>query len=206
MPLNESRKQRPTLRLAIAFGLLALSQSPQAMAQEKASAIFAGGCFWCMEEAFEKLPGVIEAVSGYSNGQDPAPDYKSVSAGGTGHAEVIEVKYDPSKVSYKELVDHFWKNIDPTVKDRQFCDAGSQYRSGIFYSGDDQKQVALESLNELKSSGRFKNIYTEVEPAGPFFMAESYHQDYYKKNPFRYQYYKASCGRTNRLEEVWGEK
>lgn len=206
MPSNESRKQRAAIATAVALGLTALVHSPQTLAQGEESAIFAGGCFWCMEEAFEKVPGVSEAISGYSNGHDPQPDYKSVSNGVTGHAEVIEVKYDPNKVTYKELVDHFWKNIDPTVKDRQFCDAGSQYRSGIYYLNDEQKQVAQESFDALKASGRFKNIYTELEPAGQFFIAESYHQDYYKKNPFRYRYYKASCGRVDRLEEVWGSK
>ncbi|MDX1667973.1 MAG: peptide-methionine (S)-S-oxide reductase MsrA [Limnobacter sp.] len=175
-----------------------------ATANTEKSAIFAGGCFWCMEEAFEKIDGVSEVVSGYSNGHDPEPDYRSVSAGSTGHAEVVEVKYDPATVSYAQLVDIFWKNIDPTVENQQFCDKGSQYRSGIYYLNDEQKEVAIKSLQDLKSSGRFETIYTEIEPAGKFFMAEAYHQDYYKKNPFRYRYYKLSCGRTDRLEEVWG--
>lgn len=188
------------------LAVLFLSCAGSGWAAPSEKAIFAGGCFWCMEEAFEKLPGVKEAVSGYSNGNVPDPDYRSVSSGETGHAEVIEVEYDPDKISYAQLVDRFWLNIDPTAKDRQFCDAGTQYRSGIYYLNDAQKSIALASLKKQQESGRFKQIYTEVVPAGQFYVAEAYHQDYYKKNPLRYQYYKASCGRVNRLEEVWGAK
>lgn len=206
MPLNKIRKPLAILGWVVSAGLTTLAIAPVKAADSLESAIFAGGCFWCMEEAFEKLPGVSEAISGYSNGHDPSPEYKSVSQGVTGHAEVIKVQYDPTKISYKELVDHFWINIDPTVKDRQFCDSGSQYRSGIYYLNDKQKQIALESLQSLKASRRFEKIYTEIEPAEKFFMAESYHQDYYQKNPFRYRYYKNSCGREDRLEEIWGSK
>lgn len=189
----------------LSFGLAALSPT-WANTNQTEQAIFGGGCFWCMEEAFEKLPGVESVVSGYSQGELDNPDYRAVSAGGTGHVEVVRVTYDPAKVSYSQLLESFWKNIDPTVKDRQFCDTGDQYRSGIYFLNADQEKAAKASLQALKDSGKFKAIYTEVEVAEPFYMAEEYHQDYYKKNPLRYNFYKTSCGRANRLAEVWGAK
>jgi peptide-methionine (S)-S-oxide reductase len=170
------------------------------------TAIFAGGCFWCVEADFEKLPGVLEAESGYIGGHQPNPDYHQVSAGGTGHAEAVRVYYDPKKVSYPQLVEYFWHHVDPTVKDRQFCDAGNQYRTAIFYQNDAEKSVAEASKTALEKSGRFSHVYTEIAPAGVFTVAEEYHQDYYKKNPIRYKYYRTGCGRDARVTEVWGTK
>ena len=169
-------------------------------------AIFAGGCFWCMEEAFEQVDGVIAVTSGYIGGRVEKPTYKQVSAGGTGHAEAVEVIYDPVKVSYQRLLEVFWKNIDPTVPDAQFCDHGDQSRSGIFYSGDEQKRLAEESKQHIMKTKSFPGpVHTELVQAGPFFMAEDYHQDFYKKNPFKYKFYKWNCGRAQRLEQLWGQ-
>jgi len=169
------------------------------------TAIFAGGCFWCIEADFEKLEGVIAVVSGYTAGASANPTYPQVSRGGTGHAEAVQVQYDPQKVSYGELVDYFWRHIDPTSKDRQFCDSGSQYRSGIYYQNADEEQLARKSKADLEKSGRFAKIYTEIEAFTRFYPAEEYHQDYYKKNPIRYQYYRFSCGRDARVESLWGD-
>lgn len=189
----------------IGFASLLASTTGFAQSGKLENAIFAGGCFWCMEEAFEKLPGVREVESGYSQGNMANPDYRSVSMGKTGHTEVIRVSYDPAIIDYNSLLEHFWKNIDPTVKDQQFCDKGDQYRSGIYYLNETQKKAANESLTTLANSGRFEKIYTEIEAADTFYIAEEYHQDYYKKNPWRYKLYKNSCGRVNRLAEVWGK-
>ena len=167
------------------------------------TATFAGGCFWCMEPPYDKLEGVISTTSGYIGGQKENPTYKEVSAGGTGHAEAVQVVYDPTKISYEELLDVFWKNIDPTVKDQQFCDHGDQYRTAIFYSGDEQKQFAETSKERI--AVRFDTVYTEIVPASTFYPAEEYHQDYYQKNPLRYKFYRTSCGRDSRLEELWGK-
>lgn len=169
-----------------------------------ASAIFAGGCFWCIEADFEKLPGVIEAESGYIGGHVDNPTYKQVSAGGTGHAEVARVYYDATKVTYEQLLEYFWRHIDPTVKDRQFCDIGDQYRSAIFYQNAGQKAAALASKTALEKSGKFAQIHTEIAQAGTFYRAEEYHQDYYKKNPIRYKFYRTTCRRDSRVAEVWG--
>ena len=168
-----------------------------------AKATFAGGCFWCMEPPYDKLDGVISTTSGYTGGQKEHPTYKEVSAGGTGHAEAVQVLYDPSKVSYEELLAVFWKNIDPTVLDQQFCDHGDQYRTAIFYHNDEQKQLAEAS--EIPVVERFGKVYTEIVSASTFYPAEEYHQDYYQKNPLRYKFYRHSCGRDDRLEELWGE-
>jgi len=172
--------------------------------QDKAT--FAGGCFWCMEPPFDELPGVISTTSGYTGGQKKNPTYEEVSAGGTGHTESVEVVFDPAKVTYQQLLDVFWKNIDPTTPDRQFCDVGSQYRSAIFYHSDEQKRLAMASKKTIDDSGRFKQpVVTEIVPAAPFYHAEEYHQDYYKKNPIRFKYYKFGCGRAKRLEQLWGK-
>jgi peptide-methionine (S)-S-oxide reductase len=171
-----------------------------------AVATFAGGCFWCMEPPFDKLDGVVETTSGYTGGKTPDPTYSQVSAGGTGHTEAIEVRYDPAKVSYARLVDVFWHNVDPTTPDRQFCDHGSQYRTAIFYHDDEQREVAERTKREIETSGRLPGpIVTEIVPAARFYRAEEYHQDYYEKNPVRYKYYRWSCGRDQRLEELWGK-
>lgn len=171
---------------------------------ETKTAIFAGGCFWCTESDFEQLPGVIEVISGYANGHTPDPTYQAVSAGGTGFTEAVKVVYNPKVVDYAKLLDVYWRTIDPTVENRQFCDVGSQYRSGIYYEDASQEQEALASLAALKQSGRFEKIFTEVKPLTSFYPAEDYHQDYYKKNPVRYQLYRYGCGRDRRLEAVWG--
>ena len=170
-----------------------------------AVATFAGGCFWCVEEAFEKVPGVIRAVSGYIGGTVDKPTYEQVVTKTTGHYEAVQVTYDPSQVSYPQLVDWFWRNIDPVDARGQFCDKGSPYYSGIFTHDAAQKQIAEESKQTIEASGRLKEkIATKILPAGPFWVAEDYHQDYYKKNPHRYQYYKTACGRPSRLEQIWG--
>lgn len=171
-----------------------------------AKATFAGGCFWCMEPPFDKLDGVISTTSGYIGGQKKDPTYQEVSAGNTGHTEAVEIVYDPAKVSYDKLLDVFWHNIDPTVANRQFCDHGSQYRSGIFYHDATQKQLAEASKKTLDTSKPFKEpIVTEITAASTFYPAEDYHQDYYQKNPVRYKFYRYNCGRDKRLQELWGE-
>jgi len=182
------------------------ADAPTAKSGASASAIFAGGCFWCTESDFEKLPGVIAAESGYTAGKKSNPTYEQVSAGGTGHTEAVRVTYDPAKVRYSELVEYFWHTIDPTVKDRQFCDSGSQYRSGIYWQNEAERKIAESSRDALLASGKFKEIHTEIIAATTFYPAEEYHQDYYKKNPVRYTYYRHGCGRDKRLEELWGKK
>lgn len=172
---------------------------------EPASAIFAGGCFWCMEPPFDKLEGVLSTISGYTGGKEKNPTYKQVSSGRTGHTEAVEVTYDPAKISYVELLGVFWRNIDPTVQDRQFCDWGSQYRTGIFYLGGEQQRLAESSRQEIIDSKRFESVYTEVTAASEFYPAEEYHQDFYKKNPAHYQRYRTGCGRDRRLQELWGD-
>ena len=168
-------------------------------------AIFAGGCFWCMEAPFDRLPGVVSVTSGYTGGHTKNPTYKEVSAGGTGHAEAIQVVYDPSKTSYSALLAVYWRNVDPTVTDRQFCDVGHQYRAAIFYNGEEQHRAALQSKASLEKNKPFREpIATEVVPATEFYPAEEYHQHYYKKNPLRYKYYRNGCGRDKRLKELWG--
>jgi methionine-S-sulfoxide reductase len=168
-------------------------------------AIFAGGCFWCLEEAMEKVPGVVAAVSGYSGGTLKNPTYEQVSSGGTGHIEVVRVTFDPSKVTYAQLLDAFWRNIDPVDAGGQFCDRGEQYRAAIFVRNAEQRTAAEQSKRAIEASGKLKQrIATSIEPAAPFCVAEDYHQDYYKKNPLRYRYYKFFCGREPRLEAIWG--
>jgi peptide-methionine (S)-S-oxide reductase len=169
------------------------------------TATFAGGCFWCMAPVFDRLPGVVSVTVGYTGGRKKNPTYEEVSAGGTGHAESVQIVYDPSKIIYARLLDVFWRNIDPTVKDRQFCDVGNQYRSSIFYHDEEQKKLAEGSKKELEESKRFSGpIYTEIAPASQFYPAEEYHQQYYKKNPVRYKFYRWNCGRDARLKELWG--
>ena len=192
-----------------ASGLMATSpDNPAKVANpaRTATAIFAGGCFWCTEADFEKLPGVIGAESGYTGGKTANPTYQEVGAGATGHTEAVRVVYDPARVGYPELLAHFWRNVDPTVKDSQFCDHGSQYRSGIYYQNDEERKAAEESRDALLKSGKFARIHTEILAAGAFYPAEEYHQDYYKKNPIRYNYYRRGCGRDNRLQQIWGAK
>lgn len=173
---------------------------------EPAKAYFAGGCFWCMEEAFEKVDGVIAAVSGYMGGTVQNPSYEEVSSGRTGHAESIEVLYDPSKVTYNQLLEAFWRNVDPITPTAQFCDHGTQYRASIFYQNDQEKRFAEESKQAIEQSKRFTQpIVTQIVMASQFYTAEEYHQDFYKKNPIRYKFYKYNCGRAQRLDELWGK-
>ena len=180
-------------------------QSSGSRPLEKAT--FAGGCFWCMESPFDKLEGVISVTAGYTGGEKKNPTYEEVSAGGTGHAEAVQIVFDPSRIGYEKLVDIFWRNIDPTVKDRQFCDVGNQYRSAIFYHNESQRELALKSRSALEKSKPFKEpIVTEITPATEFYPAEEYHQHYYKKNPIRYKYYRTTCGRDKRLKELWGKE
>ncbi len=174
-------------------------------ADDLATATFAGGCFWCMEEAFEKVEGVDTVISGYTDGRVADPTYQQVSAGRTGHTEAIQIAYDPSQVSYQELLEVFWRNIDPTTPDRQFCDSGSQYRAAIFYHDDEQQRLAEASRRAVEGSKPFKeSIVTEIAAVSAFYPAEEYHQGYYLKNSIRYNFYKWSCGRAQRLEELWG--
>jgi peptide-methionine (S)-S-oxide reductase len=168
-------------------------------------AYFAGGCFWCMEEAFEKVEGVLSATSGYMGGTVANPSYEEVSAGRTGHAESVEVVYDPARVSYQKLLDAFWHNVDPITPNAQFCDHGSQYRSAIFFQTDEEKRESDISKQAIEQSKRFTEpIVTQIVMASQFYPAEEYHQDFYKKNPVRYKFYKYNCGRAKRLEELWG--
>jgi peptide methionine sulfoxide reductase msrA/msrB len=170
------------------------------------SAVFAGGCFWCTESDFEKTGGVIEAISGYTGGSVDHPTYKQVSAGGTGHVEAVKVIYDPQKISYAELLDVFWRHVDPTDAGGQFVDRGSQYRSVIFYANDEERQLAESSKKALAASGRFeRSIATDILPLGEFFEAEEYHQDYYKKNPIRYKWYRSGSGRDRFIEQTWAD-
>lgn len=190
----------PMRRVWVAWLLSGAVTSAQAAT---ATALFAGGCFWCLEADFEKLAGVVAVESGYTAGKTTNPTYETVARGHTGHAEAVRVTYDPACVSYPQLVDYFWRQIDPTVKDRQFCDLGDQYRSGIYWGNAAERQAVLDSRDALQKSGRFKTIHTELAPANVFYLAEDYHQDYYKKNPVRYNYYRLSCGRDVQLNRVW---
>jgi peptide-methionine (S)-S-oxide reductase len=187
------------------LALLACLLPFAAHAQKTEKAAFAAGCFWCTEEAFEKVPGVVSAVSGYMGGKTQNPTYEQVSRGITGHTEMVEVTFDPAKVSYDKLLDVFWLNHDPTVLDRQFCDGGSQYRPEIFYYSDEQKRLAEASKAKWEKAKPFRQpILTPITKAGPFWPAEDYHQDYYKKNALQYKFYVTGCGRYSRLDSLWG--
>jgi len=188
------------------------AQEPQeptstAGTQTHATATFAGGCFWCMEGPFDEIDGVVSTTSGYTGGSLPNPTYEQVSAGGSGHAEAVQIVFDPARVSYAQLLAVFWHNIDPTVTDRQFCDHGHQYRAAIFVHDPVQRAEAEASVTALKASKPFReDIVTTIEPAATFYPAEEYHQDYYVKNPLRYKLYRYNCGRDQRLRELWGAK
>jgi peptide-methionine (S)-S-oxide reductase len=186
--------------------LLLVITVPTARSEPQAMATFAGGCFWCMQPPFDRLDGVISTTVGYTGGHTKNPTYEEVESGGTGHAEAIQITYDPKKISYATLLDVFWHNIDPLTPNGQFCDLGTQYRSAVFYHNDEQKRLADESKKAMEASGRFqKPIVTEIVPASEFYPAEDYHQEYYRKNPIRYHYYRYRCGRDQRLEELWGK-
>jgi methionine-S-sulfoxide reductase len=201
-------------RLVAALSLLAsataaVAQSPQAPkgAGTTAIATFAGGCFWCVESDFDKVGGVIATVSGFMGGTTKNPTYKQVSAGGTGHAEAVQITFDPAKVSYQHLLDVYWRTIDPLDAGGQFCDRGDQYRTTIFVHTEEQKRLAEASKAALDQSGRFsKKIATQITAAGEFTPAEEYHQDYHNKNPLQYRYYRFACGRDARVKELWGEE
>ena len=195
--------------MALAFLILGMAPEAQPEPQEApelAKATFAGGCFWCMEPPFDKLDGVLSTTSGYTGGHLDNPSYEQVSSGRTGHTEAVEIVYDPAKVSYEKLLEVFWVNIDPTDAKGQFCDRGSQYRSGIFYNSEEQRQLAEASKKKIDASGRLpKTVVTEVTEATTFYRAEEYHQDYYQRHEFRYKLYRRGCGRDRVLEKLWGE-
>jgi peptide-methionine (S)-S-oxide reductase len=195
--------RRTFLFFALALTVTAgLAQAPSTTAR----AIFAGGCFWCVESDFDKVDGVISTTSGYTGGTVKNPTYEEVSSKVTGHAEAVEIVFDPRKVSYERLVEHFWHTIDPTTKNQQFCDVGSPYRTAIFALDAEQLRIAQASKAQLEKTKPFKgSIVTEIAMAGPFYPAEEYHQDYYKKNPLRYNYYRTGCGRDARLKQLWGD-
>ncbi len=199
----------PILLILSLFITPALAENPTdkpSSSSQNETAIFAGGCFWCMEPPFDKLDGVISTTSGYTAGHKKNPTYREVSAGSTGHTEALQIIYNPNKISYAELLEVFWKNIDPVAVNRQFCDGGNQYRSGIYYNSAEQEKAAKQSLQQLEINKPFTGtIATELVAASTFYPAEDYHQNYYQKNPIRYKYYRFSCGRDNRLEELWGE-
>ena len=192
-----------SLRLAVVASLVVFAAAA-ADAQERAKATFAGGCFWCMEPPFDKLDGVVSTTSGYTGGHKVNPTYAEVSAGTTGHAEAVEIVYDPSKVTYARLLEVFWRNVDPTTPDRQFCDVGSQYRAAIFFHDASQRRLAEESKQAVAQRLQ-QPVVTQVVPAATFYVAEEYHQDFYKKNPIRYKVYRTGCGRDRRLEQLWGK-
>ena len=185
--------------------------APQSMTNAPApsryeTAIFAGGCFWCVEADFDAIPGVVKTVSGYTGGHTQNPTYAETSAGGTGHAESVQITFDPAKISYQQLVERFWRSIDPTTLNFQFCDSGDQYRTAIFYNSPEQKKIAEQSRRGIEKSKPFKEpIVTEIAEATTFYAAEDYHQDYHNKNPVRYKFYRYNCGRDQRLKELWGE-
>ncbi len=191
-----------TLAMLVVAAGVAFAQSN---APRQAVATFAGGCFWCVEADFDKVDGVISTTSGYIGGKLENPTYNQVVTGSTGHTEAVEIVFDPSKVSYQKLLDVFWRNHDPLAKSRQFCDSGEQYRAGIFYHNDEQKRPAEETRKAVQMKFAPRVVHTEVTKATTFYKAEDYHQDYYRKNPVRYSFYRFNCGRDQRLEELWGK-
>ncbi len=202
--MGNMMKYRRIVPLLLALAALAI---PAHAKSDMGSAIFAGGCFWCMEAAYDEVPGVISTTSGYTGGHKINPTYEQVSAGGTGHAESVRVIYDPTQIGYKQLLTVFWRNIDPTVTNRQFCDQGSQYRAAIFVRNDTQRALAEASLQALEQDSRFAGkIVTQIETADTFFPAEEYHQNFHIKNPIRYHTYKFGCGRAQKLKRLWGNE
>lgn len=197
---------------SIAAAILAITLSLPGFAETTSgskveTAILAGGCFWCIEADYEKLEGVLDVVSGYTGGTVENPTYRQVSAGRTGHIEAVKVTYDANRISYAEILDYFWRHIDPTRNDGQFCDSGSQYRPAIFYATANQKMVATESKQNIEKTKPFSEpVKVELIPAGNFYLAEEYHQDYYQKNPLRYHFYRYNCGRDARIEQLWGKQ
>jgi peptide-methionine (S)-S-oxide reductase len=192
--------------VGLAVAMVSASQSgggaPPGRAKLR-TATFAGGCFWCMEPPFDALPGVVSTTSGYTGGRIPSPSYEQVSSGGTGHIEAVQVLYDPAQVSYEKLLEVFWRNVDPLTANGQFCDRGEQYRTAVFWQ-DESERAAAERTKQEAARHLGKPVVTEITKAAPFYAAEEYHQDYYKKNPVRYKFYRYNCGRDQRLAEVWG--
>lgn len=203
--IRAAKRRAAKFLLFIAFVASAVC-APAAFAQSNIErAIFAGGCFWCMEPPFDKLEGVLSTTSGYTGGDVPDPTYEQVSSGTTGHYEAVRIEYDTAKISYEQLLEVFWRNIDPLDSGGQFCDRGGQYRAAIFYANPAQQRLARESKSRIeKEAGLGGPIVTEILPASAFFAAEDYHQNYYEKNPLRYRFYRFTCGRDDRLEDVWG--
>ncbi len=198
---------KPRFLLLTAALAVAGTAAAQAPAEALARATFAGGCFWCVEADFDKIDGVVSTTSGYIGGRTPHPTYAQVSAGTTGHTEAVEITFDPRRVSYERLLEVFWVNVDPTVGDRQFCDIGPQYRAAIFVHDEAQRRAAEASKAKVARDKPFREpIVTPVEAATTFYPAEDYHQDYYRKNPIRYRYYRSGCGRDARLKELWGDR
>ena len=206
--MRDSAKRQAMAAMAV-LALMAASWGDGARAATPTleTATFAGGCFWCVESAFEGVRGVKSVVSGYAGGSEQNPTYDQVSSGTTGHAEAVQVTYDPRQIRYAQLLDRFWRNIDPTQPDAQFCDRGTQYRTAVFYHDEQQRRLALESRQRIERArpGFQGAIVTEIVPLGRFWRAEDYHQDFYKKNPLRYSAYRAACGRDKRLKELWGD-
>lgn len=205
-----ARLSRGFAAAAVIAGAMAVVSAEQTsetppISEGLARATFAGGCFWCMEPPFDELDGVISTTSGYTGGPQRNPTYEQVAGGLTDHAEAVEIVYDPSKISYGELLEVFWMNVDPLTRDRQFCDGGKQYRTVIFFHDDEQARLARDTKQRLDDSGRFdRPVVTEIVEAAEFWAAEEYHQDYYMKNPVRYKFYRYGCGRDERLDELWG--
>jgi peptide-methionine (S)-S-oxide reductase len=204
-------RQRRILFLLITI-VAVFALAGQAIAQDTsedtAKATFAGGCFWCMEPPYDELDGVVSTVSGYAGGDVEDPTYQEVVRGNTGHLEVMQVTYDPEEVSYEELLEVFWRNIDPVDGGGQFCDRGEQYTTAIFYHNEEQRRKAEESKREIQNLDQFeaREIKTDIRPLEEFYRAEDYHQNYYQKNPLRYRLYYNACGRGQRLEELWGSE
>jgi peptide-methionine (S)-S-oxide reductase len=204
---NTAMHARVASLVALLMWLPLASASAETTASGRAVATFAGGCFWCMEPPYDKLPGVISTTSGYIGGKTENPTYRDVVRGGTGHAEAVQVVYDPAKISYEKLLEVFWRNIDPHDAGGQFCDRGDSYRTGIFVHDAAQRKAAEASKAALAASGKLKRpIVTEIVDAARFYPAEDYHQDYYVKNPVRYKFYRQNCGRDARLRQIWGEE
>ena len=204
--MNRQASLSVCVGVAMALGAWTLYVTDPVTAATSSKAYFAGGCFWCMEEVFEKGEGVLSVTSGYMGGTAANPSYEEVSGGQTGHAESVEVVYDQTKVRYQTLLEIFWRNVDPITPNAQFCDHGSQYRAAIFFQSDEEKRAAESSKQTIEQSKRLKGaIVTQIVPTAQFYPAEEYHQDFYKKNPVRYKFYKYNCGRAQRLEELWGK-
>jgi peptide-methionine (S)-S-oxide reductase len=194
-----------TVASVMAGAAWAQSAAVPASSAEQATAIFAGGCFWCVESDFDKVKGVVSTTSGYIGGRVAKPTYGQVSAGGTGHTEAVQIVYDPKQVSYTQLLHVFWRTIDPLAKDRQFCDAGDHYRSAIFFGNEDERKAAEASKEEV-AKRLLAPVQTQIAAASAFYPAEDYHQDYYVKNPTKYKFYRWNCGRDQRLKELWGSE